>query len=87
MKAMLTQLLNFLLFATAKQTDNCTEQKTEQKTEPNTKLQTDPTNDQTNETTTDLTTQEMHTGVLPDRDGAVLYCTVTTCQKQPSSQN
>ena len=70
MKAMLTQLLSYLPFATANQTDNCTEQKTEQ----NNKLKPEPENDQTEQPTNDLATEMMHVGVLLDSDNTVLYC-------------
>ena len=69
MKTMLTQLMGYLPFATANQTDNCTEQKTELKTEPNDKLKTETNSDKTEQPTSDLTTEMMHTGVLRSRSG------------------
>ena len=73
MKTMLTQLMGYLPFATANQTDNCTEQKTELKTEPNDKQKTETNSDKTEQPTSDLTTEMMHMGVLTDSDDTVLY--------------
>lgn len=73
MKAVLSQLLSYLPFATANQTDH-TEQKTEPKTEPNDKLQADKINDQTKQPTTYLTAEMVHMGVIPDSDDTVPYC-------------
>jgi hypothetical protein len=73
MKSLLSQLLSYLPFATANETDH-TEQKTEQKTDPNDKLQTDKTNDRTTQPTNNLTDDMVNMGVIPDNDDTVLYC-------------